>query len=68
MELGVNSNPNIEMLDRMYNASLQQYQGNLTQRSSAEKDELDILSSSGLGQGAIIQRNINLAPFYRDYN
>ena len=64
MELGVNSNPNIEMLDRMYNASLSQQKGNL---SSIVDDNFDFMSHN-TDKGAIIQRNINLAPFYRDYN
>lgn len=74
MELGVNSNPNIEMLDRMYNASLakqgrEPFGQNLdmlnplasTHNSTYERTEKS-------DKAAIIQRNINLAPFYRDYS
>lgn len=64
MELGVNSNPNIEMLDRMYNASISQHQGYIQQMLEENFDFMN----QGVDKGAIIQRNITLAPFYRDYN
>lgn len=70
MELGVHTNPNLELLDRIYNASLQKQPEDPSQKQDHGHDDDEEESGDGHSciKGAIIQKNINLAPFYRDYN